>query len=594
MKIYAKRLIGTALACLMILSASLLLISWDRAVKIDNSTVMTGYREPLTEGVSNTITNALYMYNTFWTPLKSISAWGTAKKTKRQFVEGHTYRGIPYGQPVHNGAYVGFSFKVSDFVNAVNDPDSPLYTDRGANTWDYTENGGDIKYSPYFSNDCSGFVSSAMRIKRHTTRDIGADQDMFPVKGSNVKNARPGDLINSHISGHVIMVLDVEYDREGGSVISISTIEQTPDIIVVRTYGRGGANGGISDLQDRVTNGQYYLCRYRDIESVELIDGAREALPKVVNGICEPSSILTVDKSAEGSIYVDFSGKSFTIEGYSLTSGKVRYEYSIDGGAYKNPDHMPVYSELMSPALGFSYLKQEDPAIFIIDVPVIKVSEGSHINIRAVKDDGSGYEVADLTVRQAPLYVPFDACVDSFYMQFNSSNVQHFEAMGTTAALQGWCASDSIIRFEIKTDDGLWRQLGPSFRKDVYDYIGRDYPSCVECNSFNCAVDATTLSKGKHTVTLRAVGEDGLTFTVCTVTAVNPGIPFFVFPAAGALATAAVIIIVLLAVKKSKKKKADKGSSEKIIGANPPEDSSSPEAPECIPAADASEGTPEE
>ena len=181
-----------------------------------NAAAWTGYREPLSDGVKNTLRNALCMYDIFWTPLSDISAWGTSKVTGRQFTAGHTYRGIPYGQPVHEGRYVGTTTPLSAFVSAVNDPGSALYTTRGENTWYYTDHGGPIWYSPYYSNDCSGFVSAALGIKRHTTRDIGADQELFQVVGTDVSLARPGDLLNTAGGGHVIMVYDVVRDKKGG------------------------------------------------------------------------------------------------------------------------------------------------------------------------------------------------------------------------------------------------------------------------------------------------------------------------------------------------------------------------------------------
>ncbi|MBQ7445017.1 MAG: hypothetical protein IJS71_03650 [Clostridia bacterium] len=541
------------------------LTSFSSKSRTDKSTVMKGYREPLSEGVSNTITNALYMYNTFWTPLSSISAWSTSKKSTRQFIEGHTYRGIPYGQPVHKGAYVGSIAGVEDFVKAVNDPESALYTDRGENTWEYTDHGGDIKYSPYYSNDCSGFVSAALGIKRHTTRDIGGDETLFPRHGSNIYDARPCDFINTHEGGHVIMVLDVIFDEKGGNVITIATIEQTPDIITVRSYGKGGTNGPLSKLQERVDSGGYYLCRYRDIDSVKPMNGALDNLPKIVNAISEPSSLMAVDKACVGNVYVDLTEDSFDLEGFSLVAGDhLKYEYSVDGSEFRQVDLSEVYSELSAPVWGFSYMYPHGE-YFTVTVATDGLKEGSNIVVRAsVPGSDVTYGVADLTVKDAKEPLKYHVCIDSYNKYSQSPDVIVIDEEDSEITLNGWCMSDSIVRFEIKTDDGLWYQLSQNYRQDVYDAYGRDYPSCVECNGFNCGRDLSGFTSGKHTVSLRAVAADGRTFTIVTVNHEVKGSPYLII----ALMIIAVALIVfayagipfIVRSRKLKKKAADTSS----------------------------------
>ncbi len=553
-----KKRTGKVLA---VLTAVLLLLSlW--GCRADSSggkkTYVNGYREPLTEGVKNTITNALYMYNTFWTPLETVSAWSTSKESQRKFVEGHTYRGIPYGQPVHKGAYVGSIATVEEFCAAVEDSSSLFYTDRGENTYYYTTENGPIKYSPYYSNDCSGFVSAAMGIGRHTTRDIGGNPDRFPVKSSNVYDAKPGDLINSHEGGHVILVLDVVYDSANGKMISAVTIEQTPDIIIMRSYGIGGANGSIEKLRERMTSGKYYLCRYKNIDNVKLMDGALEGLPKTVNCISEPSSLLSADNVCEGNLYVDFGKNSAQVKGFSLSSEKIaKIEYSAGGGTYKTASTAQG-SEYTSPIWGFSYL--ENSKSFSFSIPASELQEGSVVKVRAKTSGGNYYEIANLTVKRAPDTVPFVACIDSYGIQFDCYRIPDFEEDGSQIALNGWCTADDIVRFEIKTDSGSWYPLGQYFREDVYDYKRYDYPNCVECNAFNCGVDVSILEAGTHTVTVRAVASDGLAFKIFSVTAKTEGLT----AAAKTLIISGSILVVLLSaaavvtvilIKKRKRKK---------------------------------------
>ena len=64
------------------------------------------YRKELSEGAKNTLLRARQMYEVEWTPLQDMSMYDTEEETPKQFLAGVTYKGIPYGQPVHQGEYV--------------------------------------------------------------------------------------------------------------------------------------------------------------------------------------------------------------------------------------------------------------------------------------------------------------------------------------------------------------------------------------------------------------------------------------------------------------------------------------------------------
>ncbi len=546
------------------------------SARITSSTSLwSGYREPLSEGVKNTLLNALCMYNTFWTPLKDISRWGTSEVTSGKFMAGHTYRGIPYGQPVHKGGYIGTAKPLSDFISAVADPDSPLYTTRGENTWYYTELGGDIKYSPYFSNDCSGFVSAALRIKRHTTSAIGADPDLFPVIGKEVSDMHPGDLINSHEGGHVIMVLDVVYSHRGGKVVSVVTIEQTPDIIVIRSYGKGGANGSLADLQNRVTLGKYYVCRYKDIDNVALMEGAEDYLPSVVNCVSEPSSVLKTGDVAEGKAYVNFSQNSFRLEGWSLSSEKTTgFEYEINGSGAKSLTS-EYCSDIVAPVFGFNYLDESSGRNrYSGNIPVSGLAPGYVIDVYAKTSSGRR-KTASLTVAEDPGIHHFSSRIESMFVTTSQDNTNHAEVtVFNSLAVNGWCAADNLIRFEIQVDDGLWYPVGPYFRSDVWDVVGWDYPTCRDCNAFNCAIDLEALGGLKHTVTLRGVTSDGGVFDVlvCECSRIEH-LPLIIGIAAAVLAVIILlsILIPVLVVRRRKKKRLEQSCEPGTPGDESPE-----------------------
>ena len=500
----------------------------------------SGYREPLSDGVKNTLRNALYMYDTFWTPLSDISAWGTSEVTNRQFTAGHTYRGIPYGQPVHEGRYVGTTTPLSDFISAVNDPESRLYTMRGENTWYYTDHGGPIWYSPYYSNDCSGFVSAALGIKRHTTRDIGADTELFQVIGTDISLARPGDLLNTASGGHVIMVYDVLYDRKGGAVQSVVTIEQTPDIIIIRTFGKDGINGSLADLQGKIDGNKYSIVRYKYIDDVKLTDGAEAFLPHVVNVVSEPASLVVTDKAAEGKAYIDPAANSVRLEGWALSDEPLKgFEYTVDGG---QPHALKASfnSELVAPALGFDYFEGVGGVnTFSGTIPADlygggndgssgassggSVSEGSLIEVWAITKDGDKYLTASLTAERRPINIYFSSNMESLGMTSDEDNVLRATVpwsplRSRTVTLNGWCAASDLVRFELSTDGGLWYPVPNTFRDDVFNYTRGNYPDCRECNGFYCGVDMKALGEfSSHTVTLRAVRSDGTYFDVAVV-----------------------------------------------------------------------------
>lgn len=507
----------------------------------------SGYREPLSDGVKNTLRNALCMYDIFWTPLSDISAWGTSKVTSRQFTAGHTYRGIPYGQPVHEGRYVGTATPLSGFVSAVKDPESALYTSRGENTWYYTDHGGPIWYSPYYSNDCSGFVSAALGIKRHTTRDIGADKELFQVIGTDVSLARPGDLLNTAEGGHVIMVYDVVRDKKGGNVQSVVTIEQTPDIIVIRSFGKDGITGSLADLQGKIDGNKYSIVRYKYIDDVELNEAAAAFLPRRVNAVSEPASLIVTDKAAEGKAYIDLAANSVRLEGWALSDEPLKgFEYTVDGG---QPHELKASynAELVAPALGFDYFEGTGgvnaySGSLPVDLSVVSagnnansgnggnggnssgsVSEGSLIEVWAITKDGDKYLTASLTAERRPVNIYFSSNMESLGMTADDDNVLRTTVpwsplRSRTVTLNGWCAASDLVRFELSIDGGLWYPVPNTFRDDVYNYTRGNYPDCRECNGFYCGVDMKALGEfSSHTVTLRAVRSDGTYFNVAVV-----------------------------------------------------------------------------
>lgn len=541
------------------------------------SSLWSGYREPLSLGVENTLFNALNMYNTFWMPLSDVSVFGTTVETNRKFVAGHTYRGIPYGQPDNNGSYVGSGLTIGKYKAAVEDPENPFYTERGE-TRAYTDQNGRVMYSPYLSNDSGGFVSAALHIDRRTPADIGADSDLFPVIGQKLSQLRPGDLLNSVELDHVILVYDVVYDHKGGKIQSIVTIEQTPDIIVMRSFGKGGIYGSLSDLQDKIYTGKYYIHRYTDFDNVGTQPHDDFDTPMMVYCICEPVSVFSYNHSAVGNAYVSFSEDSFRLEGWAIINqywiGEVKgFEYLIYDSLGTEKEEYTIHKlnaeycdDLDAPVFGFDYIPTDYRGkvnYFSGNVPLDGVVPGDLIDVYAVNGNGEKRVIATLTIREKPSSHTFESSVESIETECGEENVRRATLTKVdTLPIKGWCAADGLIRFELKIDDGLWYQLSPEFREDVWDQTSQQYSNCRDCNAFNCSIDFSSLPGNTHNVTLRAVLEDGGTFTVleCSCSKTPPAVIALVIAGSSVL-LCGVAVIVFFIVKRKKKPTPETGET---------------------------------
>ena len=115
-----------------------------------------------------------------WTPLEDIIGWDA----DYVFHKGTTYTGLPYGQPI-DGVFVPWSTSLSGFIKAVNDIQSKMYTDYS----DYA-----TTRAPYYSSDCSAFVSWAWNLTgRRTTSSPAAS----PAVNSAANPASPAAIISS-------------------------------------------------------------------------------------------------------------------------------------------------------------------------------------------------------------------------------------------------------------------------------------------------------------------------------------------------------------------------------------------------------------
>jgi hypothetical protein len=136
-----------------------------------------------------------YMYNTSWTPAQDLSGW----KDGYTFHAGTAYSGIPYSQH-------GFTDRDGTLVTGLTGFDTHGFMYELAH---YTTNSFYTSYNngsfnmPRYGIDCSGYVSVAFNINRHTTLGFKNDiiNGVFPKVGSyNASSPAYSDLMASYPS----------------------------------------------------------------------------------------------------------------------------------------------------------------------------------------------------------------------------------------------------------------------------------------------------------------------------------------------------------------------------------------------------------
>ena len=222
------------------------------------STAITAYAaaSAASTGQKNIIKRARQQHEIEWTPLKNIKGWNGATT----FSAGVTYHGIPYGQPVY-AQYVPFASGnststvsgLAEFAQAVDNSGSKMYT----STSTYN------KLAPYYSSDCSAFVSYAWGISRRTTSAIpGA---ATKVTSQSINSVQLGDVFND-AGNHVVLVADIGYAGDG-SILYIDIMEQTPPKTKRTRYGWNGEYT-LAQLQGRYLDKGFTLYRYSSSGSV--------------------------------------------------------------------------------------------------------------------------------------------------------------------------------------------------------------------------------------------------------------------------------------------------------------------------------------
>lgn len=209
----------------------------------------TSLLSKVSKGQQNIVKRAMQMHEIKWTPKKDIKSWNNAYT----FKAGTTYSGLPYGQPV-NASYVPWKTSLSEFITMVDNSSSKMYTSRS------TYN----KTAPYYSNDCSAFVSWAWQTtSRKTTSSLSSVANK--VATQSIYGVEIGDSL-VYAGSHTVLVTDVGYDASG-NLAYIDITEQTPPQTKKTRYGADGEYP-LSTLTSKYFKSKYILYRSKTRDSV--------------------------------------------------------------------------------------------------------------------------------------------------------------------------------------------------------------------------------------------------------------------------------------------------------------------------------------
>jgi hypothetical protein len=257
----------------------------------------SGQQKQVTTGQKNIVLRARQVYEIEWTPVRDVYMWdrnndrivrennyGDEENGENEsdvdevrsvyvsisdfdmtknavFKAGVTVQGLPYGMP-RTANYVPLGTSFSQFLAEVENSGSRFYTSFAAR----------YRISPYYSLDCSAFVTWAWGLESlHKTWDL---PDVSTDIGNDLNLVELGDALN--LSGlHVVLVTEVEYDD--GEISAIGIMELYPPKATYTLYGQGGTRP-LQDVMRLYLDRGYTILRYNNRENVEYIHDCAIAL----------------------------------------------------------------------------------------------------------------------------------------------------------------------------------------------------------------------------------------------------------------------------------------------------------------------------
>ena len=282
----------------------------EEAAAIASEAVRT---EP-SQGQKNIVLRARQLIEVQWTPLAERYQWGY----QGTYTSGTTYIGAPYGQPVYTG-YIGFAIDLDGFVAATENNTSAFYTG-----YSYYN-----KVAPYYSIDCSGFVSYSWDLyPRCFTATLPSVS--YAIENQSIEALEVGDCMNN-VSTHAALVTDVVRDA-AGNVVSVEIMEQTPVITQTTRYGEGG-KASLAKFNSYYFGKGYRIYRFYDRDNVVYthscavpLDGewcanCRHAAPYASVSSDGENKLITLSHKKDGAqIYYTIDGSDPAIYGSYYSS----------------------------------------------------------------------------------------------------------------------------------------------------------------------------------------------------------------------------------------------------------------------------------
>lgn len=251
----------------------------------DEAPVRSVTHAQVSPGVRNMVRRAYQFTDIHWTPQKDIEGWKDQESNR--FLEGQTYTGIPYGQPHRSGSYVPWETGFEEFIRQVDDPNSPMYTDRAFSQ--LAQNPG-----PYYSCDCSAMVSWVWGLpQRETTVTL---EQYAEVIGTNLEDLQVGDCLNKP-GKHVRLVTDITYNSEG-TMVGVEISEERQPSAKRFWYRASSTTRPLTNLQTNYLDEGYVILRSKTRDLVGYTHCCAVPLPGDVCPICgaNPYQDLNLEK----------------------------------------------------------------------------------------------------------------------------------------------------------------------------------------------------------------------------------------------------------------------------------------------------------
>lgn len=173
------------------------------------------------------------------------------------FIEGQTYKGVPYAGGVANRyTYIGSNVDLDTFIGAVQNPKSILYT--------FNENGANnhAKGGAYYGTVCSKFAQYALNIPASVnTANIPNIEGLDTIAAKGAYNEYDVKLCDIMVdtSSHTVIITDILYDKFG-RVAFIEISEAVTPLCRRRLWTVEEFNAQwVPD---------YQLCRYQHINDI--------------------------------------------------------------------------------------------------------------------------------------------------------------------------------------------------------------------------------------------------------------------------------------------------------------------------------------